>query len=160
MRAAGHTRVQGDPADVAAHHLDDEDAVVRFRRGVQTVDRVRGHRHRGVEAEGVVGGVGVVIDRLRHAHHRNAVVGEPLGTLERAFAADRDQRVDARVVEVRLDLVDARLEFIRVEAAGAQDRAAAQQDRVDERVVVQVRAQVVHETHPAVLVTDDRGPEF
>ena len=71
--AAGHARVGGDPAGMAAHDLHDHDAVVGLRRGVQPVDRVGGDLHRGVEAEGVVGAGKVVVDRLGHADDRHAV---------------------------------------------------------------------------------------
>ena len=70
--AAGDAREDGDPAGVAAHHLDDHHAVVRLRRRVQAVDRVGRDLDRGVEAERVVGADDVVVDRLRHADHRHA----------------------------------------------------------------------------------------
>ena len=40
LRAAGHAGVQGDPADVASHDLDDHHTVVGFRGGVEPVDRI------------------------------------------------------------------------------------------------------------------------
>ena len=42
VRAGRQARVQGDPAGVAAHDLDDEHAVVRLGGRVQAVDRVGG----------------------------------------------------------------------------------------------------------------------
>ena len=125
MRATSHARMQGDPADVAAHNLHDQDAVVRFRRGVQAVNRVRCHRHRGVKAEGVVRRGHVIVNGLRHTDYRNAVVCQPLCTFERAFAADGDKGVHLSVCKIGLDLVNACLELVGVEAAGAQDGAAA-----------------------------------
>ena len=65
--AAGEAAVGGDPARVAAHDLDDDDAVVRLRRRVQAVDRVRGDLHRGLEAEREVRAREVVVDRLGDA---------------------------------------------------------------------------------------------
>jgi hypothetical protein len=38
--SSGDAAVDGDPAGVAAHHLDDHDAVVRLGRRVQPVDRL------------------------------------------------------------------------------------------------------------------------
>ena len=66
--------VQRDPAGVPAHHLDDERAVVRLGGGVQAVDRLGRDVDRGVEAEGVVGRVEVVVDGLRHADDADAVL--------------------------------------------------------------------------------------
>ncbi|CAB4851611.1 unannotated protein [freshwater metagenome] len=36
--SGGEPRVQCDPAGVAPHHLDDENSVVGFRRGVEAVN--------------------------------------------------------------------------------------------------------------------------
>ena len=84
-----------DPAGVAAHHLDDHDAVVRLGGRVQPVDRLGADRDRGVEAEGVVGAGEVVVDRLRDADDRRAEVRvQPRRDAERVLAADRDERVD------------------------------------------------------------------
>ena len=59
------------------------------------VDRLGRDVDGGVEAEGVVGAVEVVVDRLRHADDRQVVLGEePRRDAERVLAADRDERVD------------------------------------------------------------------
>lgn len=150
MRPAGHACVQRDPPDMAAHNLDDENAVVRLRGGVQAVDGVSGHADCGIEAKGVVGRRDVIVNGLGHADDRDAVVGEPLRALEGALPADGDQGVDAGVVKIALDRVQSRLELVRVEAASAQDRTATQQDRVDERVVVKVDPAVLDEADPTI----------
>lgn len=160
VRAAGHARVQRDPAHVAAHDLDDEDAVVRLGRGVQPVDGLGSHGDGRVETEGVVRGVDVVIDGLGHPDDRHPVVREPLRPLERALAADRDERVDVRLRQVAPHRVDARFELIRVQPAGAQDRPAPRKDAVDGGVIVQVAALVLHQADPAVLVANDGVAEF
>ena len=49
--AAGDAGVGGDPAAVAAHHLDDHHPVVALGGRVQPVDRLGGDLHCGVEAE-------------------------------------------------------------------------------------------------------------
>ena len=73
--AAGEPGVERDPAGVAAHHLDHHHPVVGLGRGVQAVDRLGRDVQRGVEAEGDVGGAEVVVDRLRHPEHVDAVLG-------------------------------------------------------------------------------------
>ena len=94
---------------------------------VAAVDRVGGDGDRGVEAEGVVGAVEVVVDRLRHADDGKTELGvEPGRDAERVLAADRDQRVD--LLERALDAFDAALELVRVRARRADDRAALVQD--------------------------------
>ena len=78
-RAAGDAGVGGDPAAVAAHHLDHHHPVVALGGGVQPVDRVGGDLHRGVEAERQVGADDVVVDRLRHADDRQTEVRRAAG---------------------------------------------------------------------------------
>ena len=126
--AAGQAGVAGDPAGVAAHHLDHDHAVVRLGGGVQAVDRVGGDLHGGLEAEREVGAGEVVVDRLRDADHVDAVVDQPAGDAERVLAADRDQRVDALLGERGLELLEPALLLVRVRPRGAEDRAAAVQD--------------------------------
>ena len=101
-RPTGDPGVGGDPAAVAAHHLDDHHPVVALGRRVQPVDGVGGDLHRGVEAERDVGALDVVVDRLRDADDRQAVLGvQPAGDRQRAVAADDDDGVEAEVGDRR-----------------------------------------------------------
>ena len=152
--AAGEAGVQGDPARVAAHHLDDEHAVVRLGRGVQPVDRLHRDVDRGVEAEGEVGGVEVVVDRLGHADDVDAEVVQLGRDTERVLAADGDQRVDAEVGEVLLDLLDAALDLERVGARGAEDGAAARQDAAHLRDA-ELAGRALERALPAVAEADE-----
>jgi len=89
--AAGNAGVQRDPAGVAAHHLDDEDAVMALRGGVQAIDRLGRDLQRRVEAERDIGAAEVVVDCLRHPENRDAVLVQPVRGAESVLAADRDQ---------------------------------------------------------------------
>ena len=62
-----HARVQGDPARVTSHDLDDEHSVVALRRRVKAVDCLGGDHDGGVKAERIVGPHQVVVDRLWHS---------------------------------------------------------------------------------------------
>ena len=124
-----------------------------LRGGVQTVDSIGGHRNGGIETKGVVGGVNVIINGLRHAHYRHAVIRKPLCALEGTFTTDGDKGVYPGIRHVGLNLVKAGLELIRMQAAGAQDGAAAQQNTVDFRIVIKIAAAVFHQAHPAVFIT-------
>lgn len=126
--AAGQAGVQGDPAGVPAHDLDDEGAVVALGGGVQPVDRLHGDVDGGVEAEGVVGRAEVVVDRLGHADDVDAQLVQLGGDAQGVLAADRDQRVHALRGEVLLDPLHAVLDLERVGAGRAEDGAAARQD--------------------------------
>ena len=156
--AAGEPGVEGDPAGVAAHHLDDQHPVVAVGGGVQAVDRLHRDVDRGVEAEGVVGGAEVVVDRLRHADDVEAVLAvQARGGAERVLAADRDQPVDPGRREVRGDPLGAAVDRERVGPRGAEDGAAAGQDAAHlghaERPAV-----VLERAAPAVAVADELVP--
>ena len=153
--AAGQPGVQGDPARVPAHHLDDQDAHVGLGGGVQPVDGLGGDADRGVEAEGVVGGGQVVVDGLGHADALDAVlVVQPRGDAEGVLAADRDQRVDLVLGEVLLDPADTVLRLERVGAGRAEDGAAAGQDAAYGRDVERDGV-ALERAAPAVPVADE-----
>src|SRR5579859_3567594 len=97
--ASGHAAVKGDPTGIAAHDLDDHDAVVRFGSGMNAIygfaDDVAG----GVESEGVLGATEIVINRLGHADDMNSVLMQLLRNRESVVAADRDQSIDLVLLE-------------------------------------------------------------
>ena len=51
MGARRDTRVEGDPAGVPSHHLDDEDPAVRCRCREHSIDRLRSDVDSSVETE-------------------------------------------------------------------------------------------------------------
>ena len=97
--AAADPRVERNPARVAAHDLDHHDAVVRFGRRVQPVDRVGREATAESKPKRVGGADDVVVDRLGHADQRDAHLGELVGDGEGAVAADDDQAVEPHAVE-------------------------------------------------------------
>ena len=122
--------------------------------GVQPVDGLHRDAHSGVEAEGVVGRIEVVVDGLRHADDPDAGPGQPGGHAQRVLAADRDQGVDAELLEVGDHPGLAALERVRIGPGGAEDRAAAGQDAADPVQVERHRVRLEHPA-PAVLEPDD-----
>ena len=140
---------------MSTHDLNNHDALVGFRSGVQTVNRVGGNSHSRVETEGVVRTVDVIINSLRNTDDRHPIVRKPLAGLQRTFATDWDQGIDARIREIFLDAVEVRHENVRMHAAGAQHRAATQQHTVNPLIVVKLDPTVFHKTNPTVLKTDD-----
>ena len=157
--AAGEPGVERDPAGVAAHHLDDHHPVVALGRGVEPVDGLGGDLHGGVEPEGHVGAAEVVVDRLRHADHRQAVVAvQPGRGAQRVLAADRDQPVEVERCACSPRIRSGPPSCVkRVGPRGAQDRAAAREDaagRLDRQLLVGV----LERAAPAVAEADDRVP--
>ena len=147
----------GDPARVAAHDLADDDAVVRLGRRVQAVDRLGRDLHRGLKAEREVRRVEVVVDRLGHADGREARREELARDAERVVAADRDQHVDAALLQRREHALLAVLGLVDVRARGAEDRAALVQDAA--RVLArQLDRVVVEHALPALAKAEDLVP--
>src|SRR5204862_3884311 len=97
-------------------------------RGVQPVDRLHRDVHGRVEAERVVGGAQVVVDRLGYPDDPHVQVGQLGGHAEGVLAADGDQRVHPELDEVGLDPLNTTVDLERVGPRGAEDRAAARQD--------------------------------
>ena len=133
MGVAGDAGVHRDPARVAAHHLDDHDAFVRLRGGVEAIDRLRRDGDRGVETEGRLRARQVVVDRLRDADDRHALLEEARRDPEGAVAADRDQGVAADLLEPAHDLVrDVDGDLLAV-ALGDELERVALVDRAEDR---------------------------
>ena len=97
--STGEASPGSDMADVAAHYLDDHDAVVALCGGVQTADGLGGDVDRGCKPEGELGQADVVVDRLGNAEYGKAQLVHLVGARQRALATDRDQRVYAFNVE-------------------------------------------------------------
>ena len=126
---AGHTHPERDLAARAPHHLDQEEPLVRRGRVADAIDRLQGRVHGGVEADREVGAVDVVVDRSRHAGDRDAVLGGEEGrAVERPFAADDDQRLDAGAAQHGRGACPAPGLVELRRARGAEDRATALDD--------------------------------
>src|SRR5690606_8792597 len=152
--AGRHARVQRNPARVAAHDLDDQGTVVRLGGGVQAVDGLGRDVDRSVEAEGVVGGVEVVVDGLGHTDHVDTVVVELARDAEGVLTADCDERVHPERGHVVLDPLDAALDLHEVGARGAEDGTAAREDAAD-RLDVQRHGVAFQGAAPPVTESDE-----
>src|SRR5680860_831479 len=129
LGAAGHADGQRDVAGAPAHYLYQEEAVVAGRGVAEPVDRVHAEVGRGVEADGDVGAVDVVVDRRRHADHRHPVLlVQGLGAAEAAVPADNHQAIDAARPKALGGAGAAGGLVELLTARGPQDRAAALDD--------------------------------
>ena len=161
MRAAGDAGGIGDPAGIAAHHLDDDHAVVRVGGGVDAVDGLGGDHDRGIEAEGLVGAADVVVDGLGNAHAVHAVLAQELRHRLRVVAAQGDEGIDLVGLENLLHFVNAAGNLFDVGARGVQDGAALQLDAVGvfqgerNKVVVEHAAPAVEKADELVSVVVD-----
>src|SRR6185369_9319891 len=142
VRAAGDSGFERDPPGIASHHFDEHHAVVRFRRGMNLVYRVSRGVQRRVEAERDLRGRQIVVDRLGHAHNREALLRQVESDLLGAVAADDDQAIHAHGLGVANDFVreiagdflafvlQLVIEWVAT-IGGAQDGAAARKDSTD-----------------------------
>ena len=157
VRPARHAGVDGDPAGVPTHHLDEHHPVVALRGRMQAVDRIRRHLHGGVEAHRHVGTAQVVVDRLRDTDDLQPFLRQARRRAERALAADRDEPVQAVPFERRDDLLGPVLEPVGVRTGRTEDRAAARQDAGRLGDAERLR-RVVEESAPPVLDADELHP--
>ena len=138
IRAARDAGVEGQPAGLVAHDLDAHHAAVAACSGVDAVDNVGGDVHSGVEAEGDVGAVDVVVDGLGQTDDVQPLLREEVGGLVGAVAAEAEQAVQLGVLVGLFhggDLVDLVLFHHAHEleggALGAEDGAAQRQDAAE-----------------------------
>ena len=153
---AGHGGVGGDEAGVAAHELDEADAVAAaLGLHVGGLDDGFRRRHGRLEAEGAAHEVEVVVDRLRDADDADRELA-PLAFLrdvarraEGAVAADAEEEVDVHAHEGLDDLAR-----VLLAARGAENGAAEGVDRVDGVGVEQERGEVLFGNEALVAVAD------
>ena len=100
VRGAGHRGQQRGEPGVAAEDLDDEEPLVRAGRGAQAVGHLDRPRHARAEPDAVVGPRHVVVHRLGDRDDLDALLVQADPVAERVVAADRDDVVDAEVLEV------------------------------------------------------------
>ena len=94
IRARCDTGVEGDPAGVSSHDLDDHDAMVAHRGGVEAVDGFGGGLDGGGETEGDVGADEIIVDGLGDADEVDAVLNEVVGAGHGAVTADDNDGVE------------------------------------------------------------------
>ena len=117
VRASSQTGRAGNPARVTAHHLNNDDAVVRLRRGVKAVDRIGRDLDGSVKPERPVGPGKVIVDGLRHSDDGDSVRGKLCGHTQSVLPADRNQSIDPILFKLVTDSVGAVSAFgIRVRA--------------------------------------------
>ena len=154
---AGEPGVERDPAGVPSHHLADQRPLVALGGRMEAVDR--GHRDvdRRVEAEGVVGGGEVVVDRLRNADYLDSPVEQLGRSAEGVLAADCDQAIDTIGFQVLRDRLRPAVLLERIGPGRAEDRPAARQDPADLRDAERP-AVVLEGAAPAVAIADELMP--
>ena len=161
--AARDAGAERQPAGIVAHDLDHDDAVMAVRGAVQAVDRVGDDPECRVEAEGDVGALDVVVDRLGQGHDVEALLDQALGVLLRAAAADADQRVEMMPLVGLDDHVGhvqglpADRHAVRLVAAGAEDGAADRED-AGQLCPRERRRAVLDQTTKAVAIADHMHP--
>ena len=163
--------MQGNETRIPSHQLQKHHPVVRFGGGVQFIQRVGGSAHGGIKAEGAFRASNIIIDRLRHAYHRNALFKKFLRDPQGAVAADHDQPVKLEIPDIldqlRGDILDHLLAIAHhlaskgVAAVGrAEDRPAARQNtahivrvqRADTILLHEAIKPVLHPQHLQVVI--------
>src|SRR5919107_3176339 len=148
---AGQAAVGRDPACVPAHDLYDHHAVVRLGRRVQAVYGLHDGVDGRVEAEGEVGPVEVVVNRLRDADEvQSVLVPHVARCAQRPLAAADDERVEPDALP-RFEYAPGEVRaVVRVYAGGAEDGSPARENPSDGEPVERPPV-VLYEPAPAVL---------
>src|SRR5205807_311690 len=85
----GNSRGERDVSGIAAHDLEDHDAVMAGRRRLQPVERLCCHHHRGAVADRALGGADIIVDCLRYSDEIDpTLLGETAQDGKAAVAAD------------------------------------------------------------------------
>src|SRR5687767_10934031 len=92
--------MQGNPARVAAHHFKDHDALVRFRRGVKSIESVGGNVQCGNEAKRKFRTRQIVINRFGHTDDRHPTLVKLHRNSQRAFTAEYYKAFDSQTIYV------------------------------------------------------------
>ena len=95
---------------------------------MQAIDGLGRDLERGVESEGDVGSAEVVIDRLRHADHVQALLVKLVGDPKSVLAANRDQPIQVQLRERLAQTPHAVLPLVRIRPGAAEDGAAPWQN--------------------------------
>ena len=132
LRAARDARDESEPAAVAAHDLEDDDAAMGRSRIAQLVDRIDDRIRSRIAADRVVRAPDIVIDRARQADDRDArLLREQRSAAQGAVTADDAETLDAAVRQV---LVAHHAAFRRLPAFAAcraEERTTALDDITD-----------------------------
>jgi len=123
VSSAGGPRRIGNPSGVAAHHFDDDHAVVRIGRGVNAIDSLGGNRYCGVKAECHIGAADVIVDGLGDAHAGHAVFAQKQCDRLRIVAAEGDQRINLVELQNLLHLFNAARNLLHVGAGRMKNSA-------------------------------------
>ena len=133
--AGSHACIEGKPADLVAHDLNNEDAAVGAGRRMDLVNSSRCNIHRALETEGHIRAPEVIVDRLGKRDDIQAFLGETVSRLGGAVASEHDKAVQLQLVIVLfhcLDLIQAVLirlvDGLKRNTACSEDRAAARKD--------------------------------
>ena len=154
VRAAGHARMQCDPARMAAHDFANQYAVMRLGGGVQSIDGLGCDSDGRVKAEREIRAAQVVVDGLRYADDRKTMLGECGRHPEGVFSADGHKRIDAERGQGFLDALDTALNLDRVGTRRAQDGSTARKDAAHLRNS-QFHGQAFERAFPTVAKTHE-----
>ena len=104
VATARDARGEREPARGAPHDFEEHDTMMRGGGGVKFIDRFGGGRDGGVETEREIGAAHVVVDGFGDADDAQAELGHFMGALERAVAADGNQRIELEFAVIADDV--------------------------------------------------------
>ena len=103
--APGNAAVEGDPAGMTTHDLEDHDAFMAVGGGVQAVESVHHRGDGGVESEGHGGRLEIVVNGLGHADHWHSFLLDLEGGGEGTITSDDNEGAHVESFEGGFGLV-------------------------------------------------------
>jgi hypothetical protein len=100
VSTASNPGMERDPTGVAAHELNEHDAMMAFGGGVEAIDGFGGDDESGVKTESDFSGVEIVVNRFGDADDVDAAAGEIAGNVLCAVPTNDDHGFDAEAASV------------------------------------------------------------
>ena len=100
MGSSRNPGFQSNPAGVPAHDLQNHDPLVTLSGGLQSIQRVTGHLHSSLVAEGVVRTHQIVIDCFGDANHRHSSFKKLVTQLQGSIPSHHKQAVQTEASEI------------------------------------------------------------
>ena len=157
---AGNTGTESQPARVVSHYFTDNNAMMTMRRRVETVEGIRGDFHGSIKSKGDISHGDIIIDGLRQSNDVESLLMQAESILLRAATANTNQHIKVVTLIIVADGIShihhltAHRHFVRLVAAGTEDRAPPGQDG-GQGLPVKTHGAVLHQAAETVAKAKD-----
>ena len=101
--AACQPCIEGDPAGIVPHYLNDHGSLVRVGGRMESVDGIRGNGNGRVKTKGDLRAIDIVVDGFWNPNHVDACFLQLCSSFHGPVAADANDAIELKVFVVFLD---------------------------------------------------------